>query len=406
MKWLLEHTLLRFGLSQPFLLLGVVGMMVVAAFLALSADGQGLPARVPGGDRARRHHRRAGHFARGDEQDLRRASSSSSSASPKCERSGRRLGRAERGDHVVPVSHRGVRRGFPRPKRASPQRSRAEILADVRKKVQSVPGTFSVVMGPLADRIGHMLSGVSAPVAVKIFGPDLDKLRQLGIEVQARRENASPASRTPSSISNPSSRSSASRRTATARAAYGITPGKLNEQLSTLLGGENVAELREGQRDRRSRHPPARWSGARSPEKLAELPIEVTTAKAACSASRSRSSPTCARRRDRTSSSAKTASAASPSPSSRRCAMSSTLVVRAAKAKSREKVKLPEGYFITLRGRIPGAEAKPRSASPSLSAVVFVVIAFLLYGYFRTPFFAFQVLCDIPLALVGGLVFT
>jgi hypothetical protein len=34
------------------------------------------------------------------------------------------------------------------------------------------------------------------------------------------------------------------------------------------------------------------------------------------------------------------------------------------------------------------------------------VIAFLLYGYFRTPFFALQVLCDIPLALVGGLVFT
>jgi Cu/Ag efflux pump CusA len=35
-----------------------------------------------------------------------------------------------------------------------------------------------------------------------------------------------------------------------------------------------------------------------------------------------------------------------------------------------------------------------------------VIIAFLLYGYFRTPFFAIQVLCDIPLALVGGLIFT
>jgi Cu/Ag efflux pump CusA len=38
--------------------------------------------------------------------------------------------------------------------------------------------------------------------------------------------------------------------------------------------------------------------------------------------------------------------------------------------------------------------------------VIFVIIAFLLYGYFRTPFFAVQVICDIPLALVGGLVFT
>jgi Cu/Ag efflux pump CusA len=37
---------------------------------------------------------------------------------------------------------------------------------------------------------------------------------------------------------------------------------------------------------------------------------------------------------------------------------------------------------------------------------MFVVIAFLLYGYFRTPLFAAQVLCDIPLALVGGLALT
>ena len=41
-----------------------------------------------------------------------------------------------------------------------------------------------------------------------------------------------------------------------------------------------------------------------------------------------------------------------------------------------------------------------------LSGGVLIIIAFLLYGYFRTPFFAMQVLFDIPLALVGGLVFT
>src|SRR4029450_2444550 len=41
-----------------------------------------------------------------------------------------------------------------------------------------------------------------------------------------------------------------------------------------------------------------------------------------------------------------------------------------------------------------------------LSVIVFVVIAFLLYGYFRTPVFAIQVLCDVPLALIGGVLFT
>jgi Cu/Ag efflux pump CusA len=68
-------------------------------------------------------------------------------------------------------------------------------------------------------------------------------------------------------------------------------------------------------------------------------------------------------------------------------------------------VKLPEGYFVSFEGEfLAQREATQRIAL--LSAVVFCIIAFLLYGYFRTPFFAVQVLCDIPLALVGGLVFT
>ena len=70
-----------------------------------------------------------------------------------------------------------------------------------------------------------------------------------------------------------------------------------------------------------------------------------------------------------------------------------------------EKVKLPEGYFVTYEGEFRAQQDATRRIV-LLSAVIFVIIAFLLYGYFRTPFFAAQVLCDIPLALVGGLVFT
>jgi Cu/Ag efflux pump CusA len=70
-----------------------------------------------------------------------------------------------------------------------------------------------------------------------------------------------------------------------------------------------------------------------------------------------------------------------------------------------EKVKLPEGYFISYEGEFQAQkDASQRIAM--YSAMVLIVVAFLLYGYFRTPFFAAQVLCDIPLALVGGLVFT
>jgi Cu/Ag efflux pump CusA len=82
----------------------------------------------------------------------------------------------------------------------------------------------------------------------------------------------------------------------------------------------------------------------------------------------------------------------------------SNLVVRL-QEEVKAKVTLPEGYFITYEGEFAAQkEATQRIATFTL--VVLAVIAFLLYGYFRTPFFAVQVLCDIPLALVGGLVFT
>ena len=37
---------------------------------------------------------------------------------------------------------------------------------------------LSALSGPI-DRIGHMLSGISAKVAVKVFGPDLDETEEL-----------------------------------------------------------------------------------------------------------------------------------------------------------------------------------------------------------------------------------
>jgi Cu/Ag efflux pump CusA len=68
-------------------------------------------------------------------------------------------------------------------------------------------------------------------------------------------------------------------------------------------------------------------------------------------------------------------------------------------------VKLPEGYSLNIEGEFQAQREAARRIG-LLSALVLVEIAFLLYGYFRTPVFAIQVLCDIPLALVGGLVFT
>ena len=316
---------------------------------------------------------------------------------------GRRLGRAERGDHVVPVSTAEFDVDFRKGEgdgegHSNPGRGRKEIIADITKKLKAVPGVFAVVSGPLADRIGHMMSGVSAPVAIKIFGPDLEKLRQLGIEIQtiAKTIPGFEDCKLDQTSSIPQLRIEADRDRAKA---YGIAPGKLNDQLSALIGGKEVAELREGQR-RVSlvMRLPVEWRD--SPDKIAELPMEAGEGQriplSLVADVREAKGPNVIFREN----------------AQRRFALAikptvpdvSNLVVKL-RDEVTEKVKLPEGYFITFEGEFQAQkEATQRIATFTL--VVLAVIAFLLYGYFRTPFFALQVLFDIPLALVGGLVFT
>jgi CzcA family heavy metal efflux pump len=402
MKALLENTLLRFGLSQPYLLLGLVGMSVVGAFSLYPQMGKDfLPSfkeetalvsmtAAPGTSLDETNN-----IADVIEQQL--------LSIPEVHKVGRRLGRAERGDHVVPVSTAEFDVDFrPTSDSRGPQRDRNEILADVRKKVQSVPGTFSVVMGPLADRIGHMLSGVSAPVAIKVFGTDLDRLRQIGIQIQtvAKGIPGFEDCKLDQQSVIPQLRVEIDRDRA---AAYGITSGRLNATLSTLLGGEKVASLRDGPREiDLTVRLPLEWR--ESPEKLGDIPIEVRGNEGGVQRIplslianvREAKGPNVIFREN-----AQRRFALAIKPSVRDVG---TLVEELQKRVT-EQVKLPEGYFVSYEGEFRAqTEASRRIAL--LSIVVLVIIAFLLYTYFGTAFFAIQVLCDIPLAMVGGLVFT
>jgi len=66
---------------------------------------------------------------------------------------------------------------------------------------------------------------------------------------------------------------------------------------------------------------------------------------------------------------------------------------------------MPEGYFVTYEGEFRAQQDATRRIVV-LSAVIFAVILFLLYGYFQSWSLALQVMLSIPLSLVGGLVYT
>jgi CzcA family heavy metal efflux pump len=393
LKWLFRNTWLRLSLSQPFIALLLTGGLFYFAWTAfLSMGANFLPpfreptllvatTAAPGTSL-----KQTTEIANVAQDLLLRI--------PEVETVGYRVGRAERGDHVVPVSTVEFDVEFAE----DMERERGKVIEAVRETMRGVPGTFSAMSGPLADRVGHMLSGVSAKVAVKIFGPDLDTLRALGTEVAeiARSIPGLEEARIEQQAPIPQLRIEVDRDRALA---YGVTPGDLNEQLATLMGGESVAEIYEGQRvyDLVVRLP-IEWR--ESPERLSNLYIDTQSGQrislSYVADIRQATGPNTILRENTV----------------RRFVVSinptiddlNTAVERLQRDVS-EKVELPTGYTISFEGEYEAQQAARRVILIA-SCVVLLAIAFLLYGYFKGFGFVALVLTIIPISLIGGVLST
>ncbi|MGH9938684.1 MAG: efflux RND transporter permease subunit, partial [Blastocatellia bacterium] len=64
------------------------------------------------------------------------------------------------------------------------ERERDEVVADVRRKLEGIPGFLFSINQFISERIEEVLSGTRATIAVKLFGPDLDTLAEKGAEIQ------------------------------------------------------------------------------------------------------------------------------------------------------------------------------------------------------------------------------
>ncbi|WP_395739888.1 efflux RND transporter permease subunit [Prosthecobacter sp.] len=433
MKGLLRRTLLRFALAQPALVLTIALFLLIAAFslypqmnkdfLPKFQEETALVAATAAPGTSLEEMNKISDVI--EQQIL---------SVPEVRKVGRRLGRAERGDHVVPVSTAEFDVDFrepsslvpaeqgtphatptapanpslttsatpPEPTSSSqPQtqpRTRKEVLADITTKIKTVPGVFAVVGGPLADRIGHMMSGVSAPVAIKVFGPDLEQLRSIGIEIQkiAKAIPGFEDCKLDQTATIPQLRIEADRDRSKA---YGIAPGRLNLMLSALIGGQELAELREGQRKvSLVMRLPIEWRD--SPDKVASLPIETEEGQRIpldlVADVREAKGPNVIFRE---ASQRRFALAIKPT------VQDVTNLVERLRVQVKKEVKLPQGYNITFEGEFQAQqEATQRIAL--FSAVVFIAVFLMLYSYFRSASLALQVLVNIPLALMGGLAFT
>jgi len=156
---------------------------------------------------------------------------------------GRRTGRAAGDEHAEGVNVSEAIVTFD----PNASRSREDIIEDIRTRLaDEFPGVAIGVDQPLAHLLSHMLSGVKAQVAIKVFGPDLDELRGLAtqIEMQIRPIPGvkdlivEPQVLVPNVEIQP-------RREQAAR--FGISVDQIAETIELSLGGEAVSRLVDGQ---------------------------------------------------------------------------------------------------------------------------------------------------------------
>ena len=392
LKTALRRTWLRLALDQPLLVIALAGMLLIGALLLYPMMGKEfLPTFNEGSATISVVSAPGTSLAQTNE--IGEVGVRLLQTIPEVKSVGRRAGRAEKDDHVMPVSVNEYDVEF-----HEKGRPRAEVFAEIRKVLGTLPGTFTNVGQPIGHRLSHMLSGVSAKIAVKVFGNDLVELRTIGMQIEkiARDIPGLTDVNLEAQVPIPQLKIEVNRERARA---YGVQPGALNEQLSTLLGGKTLAELREGPRtlDLVLRLP-AEWRD--SPEKISEMLIETTSGQRVplrlVADVREARGPNVINREN----------------TQRRIVIGMNTserdlesLVRKLQAAVTEKVKLPQGSFISYEGEFQ-AQQEAAKRIGLLSVLVFVVIAFLLYGYFGTPVFALQVLCDLPLALIGGLALT
>jgi copper/silver efflux system protein len=124
--------------------------------------------------------------------------------------------------------------------------TREELLAQVRSKLSLLPGTIFIIGQPIGHRVDHMLSGSRANIAVKIFGPDLIKLRQLASQAEALMspiEGLADLS-VDQQIEIPQVRIRANRQK---MALYGLTMADVDEMIDIAFLGVTVSQVYEGQ---------------------------------------------------------------------------------------------------------------------------------------------------------------
>ncbi|NIM02260.1 MAG: MMPL family transporter, partial [Acidobacteria bacterium] len=160
---------------------------------------------------------------------------------PEVTATARRTGRAQLDEHLQGVESAEIDVSL-----TMRERSKEELLEEIRERLLLVPGTNTTIGQPISHRIDHMLSGTRANIAVKIFGPDLSVLRDLAraVETVARDVPGAVDVAVEAQANIPTVRVHFDR---AELARFGLPAGAAAEAMRTAFVGREVGQVFEGQ---------------------------------------------------------------------------------------------------------------------------------------------------------------
>ncbi len=300
---------------------------------------------------------------------------------------GRRTGRAELDEHAEGVHTSELDLDL-----REDGRPRAEVLADIRARLSALPAAVNIGQ-PISHRLDHMLSGVRAQIALKLYGDDLDTLRTLAETLRARLAANVPGLvdlQVERQVRVPQLRIAVDHGRA---ALYGVSAANLTETLQSLTGGTVVSQVLDGARrfDVVLRLADADRTTARLQDALVETPGGRIPLRMLATVEEADGPNQILREGSR-----------------RRIVVLANTAGGADMAEVVARIRseiaaiaVPPGYTTALEGTFQAQEEAMRTIAV-LSAISLALIFVVLYSRYRSATLALVIMGNVPLALIGA----
>lgn len=307
---------------------------------------------------------------------------------PEIQTVGRKTGRAELDEHALGVNVSEVEAPF-----ILDERSKDEVLAEIRDKMKNIPGANVEVGAPITHRIDAMLSGTRASIAIKLFGTDLNSMFSIGNQIKGAIQDVDGIAdlNVEQQVERPQLKIEPKREVL---AKYGLSLPEFADIINVMLAGEVVSQVYEGNKafDLTLK---VNDESRETTERIKNLIVDAKGRKVPLS------------------NIAEITSSVGPNTINRENVVRKIVVSANVAGRDLlgvvndiqkivdEQIELPEGYHVEYGGQFESEQAASRTLLIT-SIFSILVIFLLLFNQFRSVTQSVVILLNLPLALIGG----